>query len=319
MQVVTEEQYDQGYRTCSYCHSTTLNYIEGYDVDIVCEKCQTTGTIPEDCNTWHPYENLFKHRNGKWHTYKQRFIVPYHSSEIKKIPESIGDVYCGFELEIVPVVNRNNLAIDILDIGNLTCEEDSSLDEGGFEIISNYGDLDTIINLAKKVSNTIGERALSHDTECCGLHIHLTKPDSYICAKMSVFWNDIVNKDFIKNIARRYSQDYAYMDPEKNRSRFQNKEYHTLLYFQDKYGIINIKESTIEIRAFKGTTKLDRLLANIETAWYTLEYCKRDVTASELNWKCFVNWLEKTGKSKFIFPYLDSRISHFNWRELECV
>lgn len=317
--LITEQQYDEGYRNCTCCGKITNNYLEGYSFDIVCERCQENGTVPVDGHFWYSYDSLYQWTDETWHKSPERIIQAYHESIIVKIPESKGDIYCGFELEVIPYnISRDKLAAELKQIGNIHCENDSSLYDGGFEIISNYGDLDSVIDLAKKVSNTLQGKAKSHETDCCGLHVHLTKGNSYDNAKLSVFWNDCINKEFIKNIARRYSQDYAYMDPEKNRDRYQKQEFDRLLHFEDKYGIMNIKSETVEIRAFRGTINPIRLLANIEMAWYSYEYCKQDITANKLTWKHFLNWLENQ-KSRYIFPYLDTRIGKFNWRELECV
>jgi hypothetical protein len=296
---------------CVYCSSTVLetDTVLDSDNDYVCEDCQDDGCEPVDDNYWHPYENLFRHSDGEWYTYKEvGAINDYHDSDISRIPGSSSGNYVGFELEIVPKHDRNELAEEVYEIGELHCEEDSSLDDEGFEIISNYGDLSKVLHLASELSNLLKGNAYSHDTSCCGLHVHLTKSDEFNNAKMIVFWNDPDNRSFIKLFARRESRNYAAFDGNKNKKTLpkNSNECQSFNYQDDKYKAVRVtSKGTIEVRAFKGTIRKETLLACIELAYYSYEYCKIVNSGEDLTYQKFLNWLPEG--SKHIKPYLEEK------------
>ena len=303
---------------CRYCGETVSNDYVCYDDDgdNVCEACQESGCIPEDSSSWFSYDNLYLHESeGNYYTYEEsRSIGQYHYSETCKISSSRSGKYCGFELEIIPNDDRDELATEILELKDLHCEEDSSLDDDGFEIISNYGDIDDVLHLASELSNTLKGNAKSHDTDCCGLHVHLTKTNDFDNAKMIVFWNDPDNRKFIKKFTRRESKDYAAFDSDKSKKNLPKEDFEEFNTQDCKYKSVRITyKGTIEVRAFKGTTLKTTLLACIELAYYSYEYCKTVTSGEDLTYQKFVNWLPE--ESVHIKPYIASK----NFGDLLCV
>lgn len=276
--------------------------------NIVCPSCQEDGTIPDDSDRWYSFDDIYYHENDDgWYTYPpSEIILPYHYGEKFKIKGSNSEKYVGFELEVVPKVDRDELAQSVLDLGNFCCEEDGSLYDDGFEIISNYGDLEVVLQLANDLADTLQGKAISHDTSCCGLHVHLTKKDSdYANSKMVVFWNDAENNDFIKEFSRRDSI-YAVRQSHKNKYNLQNAACYSDFLEKNHYDIVSVTDHTMEVRAFKGTIHKPRLLACIELSYYTYEYCSQpNVYAYDLTWSKFLTWLGD--RSTYILPYLQSR------------
>jgi hypothetical protein len=289
---------------CS-CNVAVNECVTDSDSDYVCESCQENGCIPEDSSDWYDYDNLYQHRDGEWYTYAEtKTINSYHDSVLEQIKGSYSGRYCGFELEILPKIDRDELAEEIYELGNLHCEEDSSLDEGGFEIISNYGDINDVLHIASELSNLLKGNAISHDTDCCGLHIHLTKSNDFDNAKMIVFWNDPENRAFIKMFARRESESYAAFDSKKNKKTLPKQDFYRF-NDSDKYQAVRVASQTIEVRAFKGTTLKSTLLACIELAYYSYEYCKSVNSGEDLTYTKFLEWLPE--ESIHIKPYFESK------------
>lgn len=307
--------------TCRKCYSKGIRYrcrvcrkfaTGRYSIggDLTCLECIKENDnkgclVTDNPSYWDFYENLYQHPNGQWYSYKFKPIQSYHSSIIKKISGSLSDDMCGFELEIVPTIDREDLAKEIMNIGDLYCEEDSSLDEGGFEIISGYGDLDKILYLSDRLSRVLQGKSESHNTSCCGLHVHLSKRDQLTNAKMNVFWNDSDNKNFLRPFARRWGVRFSSVDPSKNKQRYSENDINHLLDNPDKYRIINIKDDTLEVRAFRGTTNPRTLKSCIELAWFSYDYCSNPLTSDQLHWESFLNWLPN--ESRFIKQYALSK------------
>lgn len=318
---------DRNYCSCINCNDYVLSddcLLDSND-DPVCESCQEEGCIPYDDSSWYPYDDLTYRDGEHWLNPPSRTIELYHNGNKEKILGSNSGRYVGFELEMVPKENRFILAEEIISLENFICEEDGSLydidgydDEDsetmGFEAISNYGDLDVILKLAEELCDTISGKAISHDGKGCGLHVHVTKSSNYTTAKMICFWNDPENEDFIREFARRASH-FASKDSDKCIKNFEENNYDWYCEFDGKYNIVNVTDRTVEVRAFRGTTKKERLLACIELSYYTHEYCKGCSTVTDLTWKKFMEWLPE--ESVWIKPYLVSRNFKFE-DELVC-
>lgn len=296
------------YVDCVYCRCNVDidETVTDSDNDYICESCQESGTIPEDSSDWYHYDYLYQHNDDGYYTYKESGTISgYHDSEIEKIRGSNSGKYCGFELEIIPKHDRYELAEEVCELGNLHCEDDSSLDEDGFEIVSNYGDIEDVLHIASELSNSLKGNAISHDTSCCGLHVHLTRTNDFDNAKMIVFWNDPDNRAFIKMFTRRESKDYAKFNSSKNKKSLPKEGFYEFNK-SDKYQSVRVtSRGTVEVRAFKGTTLKSTLLACIELAYYSYEYCKSVNSGEDLTYTKFLEWLPE--ESIHIKPYFESK------------
>jgi hypothetical protein len=205
---------------------------------------------------------------------------------------AVGGNYVGFELEVVPHKHRGQLARTILNKFGGRVERDGSLPSHGFEIISNYGNESQVLDVASQLSDILIEnKARSHDTKCCGLHVHVSKNNAsaYEIARMVNFWNRRENADFLKKFCRRWGSNYASALPSKGGDEI------TISHGRggSKYEIVNVAPpQTIEVRGFRGTCKKSTLLACIQLANRTWEF-SRDLTVCDrdMTWERFLDWV----------------------------
>lgn len=295
------------YFYCGHCDSLTDNYngIETPDCTI-CEYCGRDGTVPEDSEYWYSYDDLYEHSNGFYYTYEEIIdgLKSYHSGTRVKLEGSDSGKYVGFELEVESENNRK-CSVDKVKHEDLYLEQDGSLNHMGFEIITKYGDLNPVLELAEHIVSEIGDCCKSHYGENCGLHVHVSKIDCRMTnAKMLVFWNQKSNKDFVELFARRYDSQYCMV------SDIGEEDLEITSNIFPRHSIVNVCFNTVEVRAFRGTLRLSTLLACIELAYYSYEYCKV-CNGSRLHYSYFLQWL-KGQDSNYIFPYLE-RKGKDNW------
>jgi hypothetical protein len=317
---------EDNYCNCIRCNDRVLtdNCVDDSDDEPVCESCQENGCIPVDSDYWYHYDDLhYSERTGEYYAYHSSSINDYHGSEKTKISGSISGKYIGFELEVVPLKDRYEVAKYLLEsVDDIHCENDGSIncdnhsfDEDGFEVISNYGELSMVLEIAEKVADNLQGRAVSFEANCCGLHVHLSRQNSvFDNAKFVVFWNDPENWQFLKQFTHRDSESWAERFPDKNKKNLNStiekvkngtSTYAMFTCNSSKYELIKFSNHTIEIRGFKGTLHKPRLLACIELAYYSYEYCKLDICVDKLVWQDFMEWLPE--ESKYIRPYFETR------------
>jgi hypothetical protein len=318
---------EDNYCDCDYCSDRVLNENCLYDRNdnSVCESCQENGCIPVDSSSWYHYDDLhYSEYHGEYYAHRSfNSIQSYHESEKTKISGSISGKYVGFELEVVPLEDRDEVARELLEsVDDIHCENDGSIEadnhsfeEDGFEVISNYGELSMVLEIAEKVADNLKGNCVSFEAGCCGLHVHLTRQNSvFDNAKFVVFWNDPENWQFLKQFTHRDSGSWAERFPDKNKKNLNStiekvkngtSTYSMFTCNSSKYELVKFSNHTIEIRGFKGTLHKPRLLACIELAYYSYEYCKLDICVDKLVWQDFMEWLPE--ESKYIRPYFETR------------
>lgn len=309
------EHCEENTSVCCHCETRvpTDEMFETYRREIICSSCAEDGTIPEDSSSWYPYDELTE-VDGDWFLEPQEThgINSYHGTTKTKIPGS-GRNCLGFELEVEPQEDESSeeIASDLYDrVKNIHCESDGSLSDQGFEIITDYGDLNQILKIAEKLSNELSGKVYSHDAKNCGLHVHLSKNNCshFDIAKLVVFFNDFDNWGFINTFSRRSCDDYAKLHHQFNKQSLKTNESicNDREELNSKYNIVNIKPfHTVEIRIFRGTTNKDTLCACIEFAYYAWEYCKQTNDIDKLNWRDFVKYVPKT--AAYFHNYLERK------------
>lgn len=310
------------YSDCGRCGCQVYDncdLISDVNGDIICEDCQDYGTVPADSEYWYNHNDLtwVEDEDCYYLNPPERSIKQYHSSTRLQIEGSTSGKYVGFELEVVPLDDRYDVAENLLkNVSNIVCENDGSIcsddhdfEEDGFEVISNYGDLHQVIDIAKGVVKNLNGKAVSFEAGCCGLHVHLTRDKSvYNNAKFVVFWNDQDNWPFIKQFTHRDNSNWCKRKTGKNKENLklvENNEYNEFVWSRDKYELIRFTDKTAEIRGYKGSLHEPRLLACIELSYYTYEYCKLDICIDKLNFRDFMEWLPE--ESQYIRPYFETR------------
>ena len=191
-----------------------------------------------------------------------------------------GPRYFGVELEIDGAGESSSNAGDIMEIANqkadhIYCKHDGSL-ENGFEIVTNPMSLEyhqhempweAVLHEAVRMGYT------SHQAETCGLHIHVSRnafggtiseQDTAIARVLYFFekhWEELLK--FSRRTSRQLDQwaaRYGYKDQPREILEHAKKG-----NGRGRYACINLQNAdTIEFRIFRGTLKLNTLLATLQ-------------------------------------------------------
>lgn len=225
-------------------------------------------------------------------------------------PQKPDGLYAGMELEVVSLTDRNQLAehINAKRMVGKYCllETDGSLPgDTGLEIVTGHGEIGHHSELARELCAAIHGKARSHSTNCCGLHVHVSRlgADSYRLARMVVFWNSPDNRPLVELVARRYGASFCANKREKavyDRTRLAD-----LSHNQDRYEMVNLQNShTVEVRAFRGTTRYETIMACISMAMSTWRFCRRMPKPAQLNTVSFLGWCQSRGGEEAV-PLLE--------------
>lgn len=207
-------------------------------------------------------------------------IRSYHGDDgfypIKLEGENEPIFYIGHETE---VEHRNDStenqrdAINTLN-KNLNCylEHDGSLNYGGFEIVSqpqsyeyymaNYGKYKEAFDTLRSLGY------ISHDSDHCGLHFHVSAPKENREQIVNRLWLIIENyKEQFEKLSRRKG-DFHWCRFLSNETGKECKSVYKIAKVYKnttRYLVINNENSrTIEIRIFKGTLNVDTFYANLQ-------------------------------------------------------
>lgn len=296
--------HDAGYERCPDCDSWEHDEhtARTYSDDYVCRSCAERSyvfsdyhdcyvhnedavtaldrngdevTIHHDCDdfAYDDDEETYVHSH-----YERRSNVlrRYHSSKhdnaFHPIPSAWSQEnrrFFGIELEVEcrkgrphQHAERLNEALNDGRLGQRCMfEEDGSL-SNGFEIITQPMGLDNHYQFWEwlNVKQNIADLR-SHDTSTCGLHIHVNRDNitTMQLNKLAVFVHSPDNSNLIRAIARRYGVGYASMHTKKLGTAHHESR------GDARYEAINMtNRRTIEFRMFKGTLKMQSLLAALE-------------------------------------------------------
>ena len=266
-------------KTCCNCGRVIESGYEVYmDDDIWCEDCYA------DWNTTYPLKDYHEH-----HSVKPIFFTT--SNENDKL-------LLGVELEVNSKGNQYMCREDLADIAGglfpfmpknfIGIEEDGSLDNG-FEIITQPASFDfhTVIknNYAEAFKYLVESDMRSHNTNCCGLHIHFNRDyfadneDLYTTRLLYLvekFWEEITK------FSRRTNYSI-------NRwcSRYNGTPEQMVKDYKDgvlgRYYAINLtNKNTIEFRIFRGTLKLNTFIASLQLVETMVKACKNATSIEEL-------------------------------------
>ena len=267
----------------------------------VCDSCADNYGTCNDCNDMLPLDDLSEYC-GDYYCLEhvpndhiedddnddrsETVINEYHSSRhvVQRVPSPwtrSHNRYIGVELEVEQIHgSRNDSARAILNsVANsdviaritadkhrnfrlLCAEHDGSLDNG-YELVTAPLGLDDHHRLWTHILTSSNIKGLrSHNTTTCGLHVHISrnKLTQLQIAKVVAFVNSSSNYAFMKRLARRYGTHYCRAKSIPLCNGAKNLD-------QDRYEMVNLcNPSTIEFRIFRGTLKLESLLACVEFA-----------------------------------------------------
>ena len=236
-----------------------------------------------------------------------------------------GNRFFGVELEIDGAGEDSDNADEVLDEANnsaehIYCKHDGSLDDG-FEIVTHPMTLDyhmnvmpwsCVLNTAKR----LGYR--SHQTSTCGLHIHVnrtafgdTEDKQEACIARILYFFEKHWEELLKFSRRTEGQLYQWA------CRYGYKE-RPMEILEDakknsgsRYMCVNLtNESTIEFRIFRGTLKLNTLIAALQLIDMicdaAISYSDDDM--AKLSWTTFASHC----RSRELIRYMKERSLYIN-------
>ena len=328
--------YDGGHDVCRHCIENSFTFVDRYG-DYVYSENVRNRAIDEDglrvtiscddsdfhyddwreCYVHDDYENDDDDEDSDDDD-DSGVIAGYHSSkgriEFQHDPWTASNKrFIGVELEVeVKTGDRRESAARIHDEVNssrpgtpLFFEDDGSL-RHGFEMITQPMSLPAQRKLWSLLNNPDLVRGLrSHDTETCGLHVHVSKAgmSSLQIAKVVTFVNDEKNAALIHAIARRRSTSYCQIIKKKIGSAH---------YSSNRYEAVNLlPRHTIEFRIFKGSLKYEAVIAAIEFANAVVAFCRTaETSVQDLTTPKFMEFIttKLPKETSILRPYLSNRL-----------
>jgi len=192
-----------------------------------------------------------------------------------------GNRFMGVELEIDGAGERDDYAAMLTDLANFNgleqvyCKHDGSLDDG-IEIVTHPMTLtyhQEEMPWVKVLEKARELGYLSHQAGTCGLHVHVNRTafgqtvrEQEACVARALyfvekFWDELLI--FSRRTQRqmnRWAARYGYKDIPKEILDHVKKGEH-----QGRYTAVNLENmNTIEFRMFRGTLKLNTLLATLQ-------------------------------------------------------
>lgn len=238
-----------------------------------------------------------------------------------------GNRYFGVELEIDGAGEDSDNAEQILDAVHrnglelIYCKHDGSLDDG-FEIVTHPMTLD--FHLKEMPWNALCREAArlgyySHQAKTCGLHIHVNRTafgeteyeqDECIARILYFFekhWSELLK--FSRRTERqleRWAARYGYKENPADILEHAKKGYGS-----GRYTCVNLtNESTIEFRIFRGTLKVNTIIATLQLVnrIYDLAIFSSDDEMKRLSWSEFVSRVDEPE----LIQYLKERRLYIN-------
>lgn len=272
-----------GWNRCAVCGTHTQNRLRGGRC--ICENCETNSAIV---------------------SYSTRADTSPRGGE--------GPRYFGIELEVVAHgMHRNRVARLVLEWwdGDAICKNDGSLPESGFEIVTSPGTLSWHREkwkgfLGRNRSTSGASHLRSFREQQCGLHIHYSKHSISTLARgrLVAFMNNPNNEPLICAVAGRVRNTYC---GTRDSLRLSNAINDT---GTDHYSATNLcNQHTDEIRVFKGTLNLKRVLLYLDFTDSMMDYCSQPILSASRG-KSFIHYKEFVLANENKWPYLHRYFQH---------
>ena len=190
-------------------------------------------------------------------------------------------------------------------------KEDSSLNFG-FEIVTHPASLEYYQNeISWNTINRLRDLGFrSWNTSTCGLHVHIDrrafKDRTHLLAFTYLLNN---NTGLSQHLAGRNSREYAYIGSDSKHDNLNTIKGYGRGRGGDRYLAVNLQNSaTVEIRMFKGSLKVERILSGIEYCHALVQY-SRDIRSGNnasvmLRPEEFTSWIRKQGKYPNLVQFL---------------
>lgn len=262
---------------CSYCESCSAS------VSNTCSNCNQC----EECCGGCSDRGAAVHEYG----YQPRFTFHHEEDETEDSSQ-----FYGIELE---VNGSQDLAEDVesrMDGHAYNCEDGSV--NHGFEIITHPHSFRSMRRLWTEYFKRPVKGLSSFKSGECGLHIHIGRNNltEAQIRRMVVFLNAPENTPFVERIAQRSNSSFC---------KIKNKPMTKALNQSDRYEALNLRNSaTVELRIFRGSYRLDRVLKALDFADALVEFT-RDRSYRELTVDAFTLFLKANRKRyKWLWSFL---------------
>jgi hypothetical protein len=328
-----------GYYQCSVCNEYFTSYHLAYSEGeaYICDDCYPDNRACYTCGTVHSVDEMtYDDDNEEYYCdscYRVRprnVINDYNYSPDEF--EFLGDddfnhnLFMGVELEVDGAGNETAAKVKAALVQDITDEvyikHDGSLNEG-FEIVTMPATLDYHVNNMQwdtLASQCVAEGMRSHDTDTCGLHVHVSR-DAFgddetqqdlniakLILLVNKFWDSHIIKftrrkrHALERWANRCDMEY---NPHDDNDDIVDKVDH--VKGQGRYQAINItNDDTVEFRMFKGTLNTDTILATLE--WVhamTLYAC--DVRLAGIATTKWEDMLKDSSMYPYMWEYMAKR------------
>lgn len=302
------ECYDKLFDVCEECGAITskgrLQTVAG-ETKKFCPNCiNNLFATCKICRTLHRQSAMTRTDRGWYcsacnprHEIREPSYKPtpvFFATEDEKKRENYYPMYYGIELEVEcqdPI--KSIKAMDMTD--EMYVKRDGSLSDRGVEFVSMPCTLDyhkNNINWPERCANLVKVGTKSHNTDNCGLHIHMSRDrmSEFECVKLTWFINRHLAD--ISVLARRTSPYHSQaLSPEDRIHRLKKKDFRN----EGRYDILNWQpQHTVEFRLPKGTLNAYTLMATIELCDAAVEYTRGlSVTqVSEGSFNDFLLWCQ---------------------------
>jgi hypothetical protein len=240
-----------------------------------------SGRVCRECNQCEDGCCECAESNGRIHDYSYKPTAIYYEAENERRSHVR---HYGIELEVNASEDKAE------DIGERLGEHaylkhDGSL-TNGFEIVTHPHSKKAMRELWTSFFDKPVRGVTSYKTGECGLHVHIERKgiDDAHLRRMVVFVNAPQNTPFIERIAQRTSNSFCEIKDKKLTNALMN---------ESRYEALNLNNRrTIELRIFRGSYRLDRVLKALDFADALVEFTQ-DRSYQELTVKAFTDWLSK--------------------------
>ena len=279
--------------------------------DPYCEPCGDERSECDDCGevSWsdeHRYSertgltlcrSCERERNGSWECYSHRPQWEYHRAENGNVighwEPTPGVAYYGAEIEADGGGDPDPVWALVED-GACFPKSDGSLSDG-VEIVTHPMTLQAFRLWADRFpTDALTDAGWGADNApTAGLHVHVSRSAFASRSHLARFGLLIHSGAVPVAVARRHDAGYAQHTNTRVVSRVARPNWHSGRYYAVNYATPDRR--TVEVRAFAGTLRRDRLAAAVECCDAALHYTRNlgaaDVLAGALTGDAFARWI----------------------------
>lgn len=328
--------FRQEFSECVCCGEIVPNdeIFESAHGDIICEECRYEYYYEcEECGDLIHVDYVRWVEDGDValcaDCYEEQYEKVIKRYNYKPNPIMYGDELfrMGIELEIDNGGESHTNAQTLIDVMNddnehIYIKHDGSIYDG-FEIVSHPATIEYHVNnmnWQKLMEKALSMQYRSHDTDTCGLHIHVSKNAlgetyddiEHTISKIIYFiennWNEVLRfTRRTESNLRRWASRYGIEEDIEKTYKKAKGDY-------NRYRCINLQnDNTIEFRMFRGTLKYSTFVATLQLVYMICMVCKNNSAdrIAEMKWHDFVEFIDPTRYSELI-DYLKIRNLYTN-------